>query len=190
MECGDQGVPCNGIFTHQEQSSTSNIHFKYKYNIPRTSNTTYYTLNHCFEHRIWHQLQKEYIFHISKWNGQTGGVDWWTVACWVQIILFIIMHDTCMHHLHQSIKNICFYTAQRPTQSVGSLEVFYTLPTGRHVHSGTNSTSLGTIQLCCNYCRRLQSNFQCCIYPCHIWPMYSFIQMNELRRHWKNENAQ
>ena len=33
--------------------------------------------------------------------------------------------------------------------SVGPLKALYTSP---HVHSDTNSTSLGSIQPCCNYC--------------------------------------
>ena len=60
----------------------------------------------------------------------------------------------------------------------------FTLPTGRHVRSDINSTSLGSIQLCCNYNEDHTFTF-----PPPSIARYSFIQLSEMGRRGENENA-
>ena len=52
-------------------------------------------------------------------------------------------------HVDLPHKKVCFYIAQYPVR--------WTAQSGRPVHPGTNSTSLGSIQPCCNYARRLST---------------------------------
>ena len=42
---------------------------------------------------------------------------------------------------------------------MGPFKALYTSPPGRPVHSNTNSTSLGSIQPCCNYCAETTHSF-------------------------------
>ena len=47
-----------------------------------------------------------------------------------------------------------------------SVKALYTSIPGRHVHFDTNSTSLGSIQPCCNYCANtIHSHSHCCLQP-------------------------
>ena len=48
---------------------------------------------------------------------------------------------------------VCFYIAQYPVHCTAQNALHFT--SGRPVHSGTNSTSLGSIQPCSNYAQRL-----------------------------------
>ena len=62
----------------------------------------------------------------------------------------------------------------------------YISPPGRPVHSDTNSTSLGSIQPCCNI---LNEDYSL-TFPQQFTARYSFIKLSELGPCRKNENAE
>ena len=74
---------------------------------------------------------------------------------------------------------------QHSIQAIGPLNPLYTSPFGKHVHSGTSTGSLASIQPYCSYCMKTIHS--------HISTIsitrYSFIQLSELVRCGENENA-
>ena len=72
-------------------------------------------------------------------------------------------------------------------QSFAPLKVLYTSPPGSPVHSDTNSTTLGSIQPCFNYCAKAIHS------ECHVLQLStarcSFLQLRELGCYGENENA-
>ena len=77
---------------------------------------------------------------------------------------------------------VCSYIAQYPVRWTTQSALHLT--PGRPDHSGTNSTSLGSIQPCRNYCKEtFHRHFHRCLYP------GTHLQLSELGHCGENENA-
>ena len=86
---------------------------------------------------------------------------------------------------------VCGCCFIKPTFTrVFKLKALYTLPPGRPVNSDTSSTSLGSIRARCKKVQLLHENYLFTFLSLSIIAMYSFIQLNEVRRHGENKNAQ
>ena len=100
----------------------------------------------------------------------------WKPAKWGEHPAFFLVHvDSYGHMLYPFLrpiqyiealwKKVIFFIIYHGIQSVGTLKALYTLPPGRPIHSGTNSTSLGRIlarqQLCA---KTIHSNISTTVY--------------------------
>ena len=73
---------------------------------------------------------------------------------------------------------VCSYI-QRGIQSLGLFKAPYIQLTGRPVHSSANSTTLGIIQPCCNYCAKTIRSH---IHQSSDRYSFIFIQLSELKQ--------
>ena len=89
-----------------------------------------------------------------------------------------------MHMFSLTIKGM-FHIAH-VFQSIGPLKPLYTSPPGRHVDSGTNAASLGSILAR----QQLRAKTKSLTFSPLSIARYSFIQLSRLRHHGENENAQ
>ena len=84
-----------------------------------------------------------------------------------------------------SLPSGCYDRGNMVSSLFGLLKTLYTSPPGRHVHSDTNSASLGNNQPRCNYTRTLFTH----IFLSLSIVRYPFIQLSELEPSWRERKC-